>query len=148
MQNMLELNLFELFVTLEIIHWWMDNGNLNTCYNSPIIHNKFLFLQLMLVWVNLMNSVVFCDIVSWFLLSHLLSPSLDYRIAFFSFTIGFNIFALENWNFRKHWNSTSTTIGSEDIIETMVGDLEKLRRLFQWMLPFSFVNLWLKWWFD
>jgi hypothetical protein len=136
MQNMLELDLFELFVTLEIIYWWMDNGNLYTCYISLIIQNKFLFLQLMLVWVNLVNLVLFCDLVSWFLLWHLLSPSLEYSIDFFSFTIGFNIFALENWNFRKHWNSTSTTIGNEDIIETMVGDLEKLRRLFQRMLLF------------
>jgi hypothetical protein len=93
---MLELNLVELFVTLEIIYCWMGNGNLNICYNSPNIHNKFLFLQLMLVQVNLVNLVVFCNFVSWFLLSHLFPPSLYYRIAFFSFKIGFNIFALEN----------------------------------------------------
>ncbi len=110
-------------VTLEIIYFWMDNDNLNTCYNSSNIHNKFLFLELMLVLTNIVNLVLFCNFVSWFLLSHLLPLSLDYRIIFFSFTIDFNIFALENWNFRKHWNSSSTTLGSEDIIETMAGDL-------------------------
>lgn len=123
-------------VTLEIIYCWMDDDNLNACYNSPNIHNKFLFLQLMLVQVNIVNLVLFCNFVSWFLLSHLLPPSLDYIIIFFSFTIDFNIFALENWNFRKHWNSSSTTLGSENIVETMAGDLEKLWRFFQWMLFF------------
>jgi hypothetical protein len=95
MQNMLELDLFELFVILELIYCWMDSCNLNTCYNSPNIQDKFLFLELMLVWVNLVNLGIVCNFVSWFLLSHLLPPSLDYRIAFFSFT-SFNIFALEN----------------------------------------------------
>ncbi len=81
-----------------------------------------------------MNGFLFWHVFPLLLITNLFASHLDYLST---------ILALKHKSSKNHWNSSSIALECSNILKAMMGDLEKLEKLFKWVL-FFYLNLWFK----